>query len=451
MIKILSKFALFCTLFCTSVFATDVTGTLKAPNGQPVRNGTLSLSLSQAGVVAGDFALAATPVNCYTSTDGALVGLPNPAVAPAVTPNTASGTITSGTWYVRITYFTYDDMMMDIETESLPSAATSAVLVSTGRLIVTQPTLQPENADGYVVYIGTDPNATKLQAITPFGSNTTVSSYDSMGDAPPSTNDSVCSIQGNDTIIPTLTWYRVAVTNSAGAVVTGFPQNWYIQGSTINISNSLPLAAVTQQVRFPTPLLQNPSANAQQSVNSPVTLNGYSLTAGALILPDNDDPPTCTSGRVTIYSDSGSLVICEGASPISGISGNTYKSQIMTATIEDMSDVEQDLTGATVSLDRNGFWMVIGVFDAQADPMMDAMGAVFCGYLDVDGSDAAGKAVLGSSTINLRGTVTQTWIVEITSQPKTIKLRGQKCEGGDDAVINVRDTTTNLKAIWINE
>jgi hypothetical protein len=125
----------------------------------------------------------------------------------------------------------------------------------------------------------------------------------------------------NDTIIPTFTFYRVAATAADGSSVPGFPQNWYLAGTSVDVSNGYPLAAVGQQTRFPTPLLANPSSNAQQSVASPVTLNGYALTAGAILLPANASPPACTGTTSLIYTDNstGEIQFCQNGGTVTGI------------------------------------------------------------------------------------------------------------------------------------
>lgn len=291
--------------------ASNITGTVKTANGSAVRNGTLGFTLNQAGIVAGSFSVTSTPVYCYTSTDGSVVGLPNPIVAPTAVGNTASGSIILGTYLVRISYVTTGPT-----TETIYSPSTSVVLGATGRIDVTGPTVQPTNAYGYRVYAGTVSGSEHLQSTVVGFGNTSITTYNSGGAASSTTNTTVCAVQFNDTIIPSFTKYSVSLTNSNGASVPGFPQNWYLAGSSVDISTSYPLAAVSQQTRFPTPILANPSSNAQQSVASPLTLNGYSLTAGALRLPNNSSPPACQAGEATLYQQAGVLVICQNGSPL---------------------------------------------------------------------------------------------------------------------------------------
>jgi hypothetical protein len=99
--------------------------------------------------------------------------------------------------------------------------------------------------------------------------------------AQPVSNNSVCSLTFNDELIPTSTHYIVSVSNSTGALISGFPQKWRLSGGgsgSINVSNGYPLFYGT--VVFPDPILSTPPTNATQSINSPLTLNGYDLHAG---------------------------------------------------------------------------------------------------------------------------------------------------------------------------
>lgn len=289
-----------------------VSGTMRLGNGSTLNDSTVTFTLNQSGIVAGSYALVTSGVNCGTSTDGTLVGITRPLVAPTGTPNTSSGSVPSGAYSVKITYY-------GTGVETLASPARTITLTATGKITITAPTLQPSNATGYKVYMSTTAGAEKLQATTAGWGNTTVTSL-LTATALPSSNNTVCSLQFNDTIIPTYTYYRVSAVAASGAAVPGFPQNWYLAGTSVDVSTVYPLAAVGQQTRFPTPLLLNPSSNALQSVNSPVTLNGYSLTAGAILLPANGSPPACTGTTSLIYTDSmGELKFCQNGATVTGI------------------------------------------------------------------------------------------------------------------------------------
>jgi hypothetical protein len=306
-LKVISNFVKYCrqVIFCVLIFAfyanfahaNNITGQIVTPNtAVGVSNGTLTFNLNQAATVVGSFSIAASSVSCYTSTDGSVVQLPNPTVAPIVAYGAAAGSL-AGTYYVKVTYFA-----SGVETLASPAFVATVTMPNT-QVIVSAPVLQPAAATGYKVYVGTTLGAETLQATTTGFGSTTINTV-SAGSALPSTNTSVCSIGFNDTYIPYGTWYNVSLTDSNGSVISGFPQRWVLQGSSVNLANGFPLANVTNSLRFPTALILNPSSNTQQSVNSPLTLNGYSLTAGSLQLTDNATPPACAAGRAVIWENS---------------------------------------------------------------------------------------------------------------------------------------------------
>ena len=66
-----------------TAYGGTVTGTLQAPSGLPVKNGTLTFNLQQAGLIAGTGSIVPSPAYCYTSTDGTVVGIPNPLTLPS--------------------------------------------------------------------------------------------------------------------------------------------------------------------------------------------------------------------------------------------------------------------------------------------------------------------------------------------------------------------------------
>lgn len=303
------------TLLANCGFASNVTGTIKTPGGIGVSNGTLTFALSQSGIVAGSFAVTASPASCYTSTDGSIVGLPNPVVAPAASA-VGGGTIGAGTYYIKITYY-------GSGVETLASPPYTLLTVGTGSIQVVGPTLQPTGATGYKIYAGTTQGAEKLQStVTGFATTTFTSLLTAT--ALPASNNSVCAVQFNDTIIPAYTYYRTQLVNVNGGQISGFPQNWYLSGASVDVSNVYPVASVTNLTRFPTPLIQNPSASAQQSVNSPVTLNGYALTAGSLLLPNNLSPAACSTGRTVIWTDNtGTAKACENGGGTVNLLGGT--------------------------------------------------------------------------------------------------------------------------------
>lgn len=287
-----------------------VSGAISLPNTAiKLQNGTLTFTLNQSAIVAGSFAVAPVTVNCYTSTNGAIVGLPNPLVAVTATAQAAAGSL-SGTYSVKITYYG-----SGIETLS---SVTRSVLVTgpNNSILVTAPTVHPTGATGYKVYASLTAGSELLQATTSGWGTTTINTLAS-GAALPSSNTSICSLVFNDAFIPFGTKYRVNLVSATGSQIAGFPQDWYLAGSSWDVTNGYPIAPSNIQTRFPTPILQNPSSNALQSVASPVTLNGYSLTAGALVLGNNSSPPSPSpapgTGSSVIYTDSSNVLnLCSG-------------------------------------------------------------------------------------------------------------------------------------------
>src|SRR5258708_4919636 len=100
--------------FCRSLFsilvlavlanAGTISGNIQTATGGSVVNGTLGFSLSQPAVLSGTATIVTSQANCYTSTSGNIVGVPDPIVSPVLSVSTASGTLAAGTYYVKLTY-----------------------------------------------------------------------------------------------------------------------------------------------------------------------------------------------------------------------------------------------------------------------------------------------------------------------------------------------------------
>lgn len=275
-------------------FAGTITGKISQANTTiPVAKGTLTFQLSQAAYLSGTFALATDTQYCYTDVLGNVVGVVDPRVAPVVNTNIVSGTLAAGTYYVVYTYKTS-------LSETYYSAETTINLPSIGSLIISAPTLQPASATGYNVYISSATGTeTKQGTVTGWGTFTQSSALIS-GAALPSVNSTSCTISFNDEMIPSYTSYRVSVSNSAGTAIGGFPQKWRLFGGaagTINVANGYPTA--TGDVYFQTPILTTPPSNVRQSINGPLTLNGYAMTAGSLVCTAATGTPCITSTSTT--------------------------------------------------------------------------------------------------------------------------------------------------------
>ncbi|MGH9535651.1 MAG: hypothetical protein ACRD2E_12425 [Terriglobales bacterium] len=248
--------------------AGTLTGKFTLPNTSlPAAHATLTLTLSQAGIVPGSFAIVPSPVVCYTTVNGAITGLPDPTAAPILTDSEDNGSLPAGTYFVEVTTY-------NATGESLPSPEAMAVLPAPGALAISAPAL-PTGAS-YGVYIGTASGAETRQAISNPGGPYLQSIPLNLGAAPPSSNTSPCQFAFNDAILPAPTYYVATLTDAAGDTYAGFPQNWYLTGSTADVSQIYPLATPLP-VHFLTPIFANPATNAAQSINSNLNLNGYAI------------------------------------------------------------------------------------------------------------------------------------------------------------------------------
>jgi len=86
-----------------------------------------------------------------------------------------------------------------------------------------------------------------------------------------------------------------------------------------------------------------------------------------------------------------------------------------------------DLPGCSLSLDRDGDWEIIGVFVGFKTINDSQVG----GRLDNDGTAEPGVATFGLNILyDGYYTITNTWIISISGQPKTVKLQGTKIGTG---------------------
>lgn len=284
---------LLCLLFPGEVGAGTITGNIQTPTGGPVANGTLTFVLSQPSVLSGVGSIVTTPVSCYTSGTGAVVGLPDIPFPPILSANTSSGTLPAGTYYVRLT-------LSNAGGVTFPGPEGTVVLSSQGTVIVSAPTLQPSVASGYSVYISSASGTETLQgSVTGFGQYQQSTPLVS-GSALPVSNTSVCSIAFSDTLVPTGTSYRVNLLSKTGSPVSGFPQTWCTYGGlagTINVSNGAPTGnCSTSGVYYPTPILATPlTPGGTQTVNG--TLN---IAANFSVVGSTSLAALSVSGAATV-------------------------------------------------------------------------------------------------------------------------------------------------------
>lgn len=259
-------------LFCSRAHAGTVTGTIAKPSGSGIANGTITLTLSQPSYLSGSYAATTTPITCGTDPNGAIVGIPAPLVAP--TSSTGSGSLSAGTYYIKIAYFNGTGT-------TTVSPVASVVVGAASSITVNAPTLQPSGATGYKVYAGTVLGSETLQATVTGWSNATLSSL-SAGSALPVSNTTTCTFAFNDSLIPSYTTYRMAVVDGSGNNVPGFPQPYYFSGTTVDISTLLP--AKNLKANFPMPVLSNPTGSAPQSISGPLTVTQLTVSGGTSFL-----------------------------------------------------------------------------------------------------------------------------------------------------------------------
>jgi hypothetical protein len=249
-----------------------LTGTLQSSNGMPASNYILSFTPSQMGFISGTGVVINAATYCATSTGGSVVGVPNPLGTPVVTPG-FTGSLAPANYFTKILYY---DASGNV---TLASPERVVQLNSTGQISVAPPVGGlPAGAAGMKVYISTATNLETLQG-TSTGSAAYVQSVPLVtGANPPSTNTTICKQIANDVIWPSGTGYTVALTDTGGNTLPGYPMQWQLMGpnTTINLSTGLPYYHGT--VYFPTPILASPLNHALQTISGPLGLSGYNLS-----------------------------------------------------------------------------------------------------------------------------------------------------------------------------
>ena len=148
-LTIMKMRALLTLIMATATaYGGTVTGTLQGASGLPVKNGTLTFTLQQAGLIVGTGSVVPTTAYCYTSTDGSVVGTPNPLTLPSTSINYGSGTLPAGIYYVVFSF--YDSGA----NRTLVSPELQVQLTGGGSLNISPPLTWPSSAVGMTVYIG---------------------------------------------------------------------------------------------------------------------------------------------------------------------------------------------------------------------------------------------------------------------------------------------------------
>jgi hypothetical protein len=154
-------------------------------------NVTGNLTLTAGDGLAGDVNLTKTTSLSFAGLAEDLVQSLNvgvaPPAAPTVTPGGSGGSLTAGTYYVKITYVT-------AEAESLPSAESAQQTVTTGQTLTITSPAASSPAYGYNVYLtphnGASGSETGPQNSTPIpiGTNYVQSAAYSADSSPPATD-----------------------------------------------------------------------------------------------------------------------------------------------------------------------------------------------------------------------------------------------------------------------
>ncbi|MGC2400608.1 MAG: hypothetical protein WA510_12520 [Acidobacteriaceae bacterium] len=261
-------------LFASSTaYSGTVTGTLMGPSGLPIKNGTLSFNLQQAGLLLGTGAVVPITTSCFTSSGGQIVGLPDPAAAAITAISYGSGVMPAGIYYIEYSFYTSGNQ------ETLVGPELKVQLIGSGSLIFSPPASFPAAAAGMRIYIGTTSGGETLQGSSTgsTGTYTQTAAPTSTSTDPQTTNGTICSIAFNDTIIP-FSGYNVSLISSTGNAYPGWPQAWQLNGGangTVNVSNGAPLW--NGVVIYPNPILAQPLNHGPQSISGLLNLSGYNL------------------------------------------------------------------------------------------------------------------------------------------------------------------------------
>lgn len=303
--------ALILSVQAPAQYAT-LTGTLQAANGLPASNYVITFTPSQFGFIAGTGVVVNTSTTCATSADGSVVGIANPLATPQVQPG-FSGSLPPGNYYVQ--YAFYDAA----GNSTLASPERVSQLNATGRLSILSPIGSlPAGVVGRRIYISSTSGAETLQGSASGMAAFVQSTPLTVGAAPAATNATICKQVANDAIWPSGTGYTVALVDTSGNTLPGYPMQWQLMGpnSTINLSSGLPYYHGT--VYFPTPILASPLNHALQSVAGPISLSSYNLTGVGAVGVGTNLPAWPIDVETGAINTSGGIVFNGGVGVAAG-------------------------------------------------------------------------------------------------------------------------------------
>jgi hypothetical protein len=127
--------------------------------------------------------------------------------------------------------------------------------------------------------------------------------------------------------------------------------------------------------------------------------------------------------------------------------GNEVQRAFASGSLSLVAGVDNDVTGATLTLNRAGKYLIIGCFDFLVSSLDTGVGMI--GKLMADGVTQTGVAYYISQTAAERSVVSQVWFYNAATAGLIAKLRAQKLAGGGTSSCVGGASTTGITAVWI--
>lgn len=122
---------------------------------------------------------------------------------------------------------------------------------------------------------------------------------------------------------------------------------------------------------------------------------------------------------------------------------NTAQTALSTAALT-LTTTPQNVPGASLSLSKAGTYLINGVFYLFLQGAGDANSGLL-GNLSISQTNSA---VLFSATAGIAATITQSWLVPISTVPTTVSLTAWKTGGSGSSVAN--NPHTCITALWVS-
>lgn len=170
--------------------------------------------------------------------------------------------------------------------------------------------------------------------------------------------------------------------------------------------------------------------------------------AAWVIVQYHSDVITSLAFSLLTGGSSGDVITNDGSdgfvwSAASGGTTNVYLSANASGS-DSLTTSFVDTTGCSLSLNVDGYWLVIGTWLFVKATSDDEC----VGQLLLDGSAQTGFAgIAAPSADTITASATRVWVVQVTSQPKVAKLQAKKNSGAgaSQSVIN----STNITAVFL--